>query len=490
MQNDLTTGSVFRNVVSFSLPYLLSYFLQTLYGMADLFIIGQFEGVASTTAVSIGSQVMHMLTVMLVGLAMGATVSIAQAAGGGDKKRTASAIGNTVTLFMLLSLALTALLLALRGGIVSIMSTPEEAVQGTLAYLTVCFIGIPFITAYNIIASIFRGLGDSKSPMYFIAVACVVNIALDYYFMGTLHLGPAGAALGTTLSQAVSVLVSLAIILKRRLISVRRAYFRPQRAVMGKLLQIGVPVALQDGFIQVSFVIITIIANRRGLTDAAAVGIVEKIIGFLFLIPSSMLSTVSALGAQNIGAGKPERARLTLRYAAMIACSFGIAVVILIQFIAEPLGEITLIHSPALRLFWIDTALTAPDYSALELSTSRLAAAQAEALVFLGKVGFSVSQEHLNEGSFGQYDGEFLVLDEADRFAGDVIDLPASLCACVRFRGHHAESPAQYRRLMQFIREEGYTAAGFSREITVIDYGFTTDTEKFVTEIMIPLQKV
>ena len=490
MQNDLTTGSVFRNVVSFSLPYLLSYFLQTLYGMADLFIIGQFEGVASTTAVSIGSQVMHMLTVMLVGLAMGATVSIAQAAGGGDKKRTASAIGNTVTLFMLLSLALTALLLALRGGIVSIMSTPEEAVQGTLAYLTVCFIGIPFITAYNIIASIFRGLGDSKSPMYSIAVACVVNIALDYYFMGTLHLGPAGAALGTTLSQAVSVLVSLAVILKRRLISVRRADFRPQRAVMGKLLQIGVPVALQDGFIQVSFVIITIIANRRGLTDAAAVGIVEKIIGFLFLIPSSMLSTVSALGAQNIGAGKPERARLTLRYAAMIACSFGIAVVILIQFIAEPLGEITLIHSPALRLFWIDTALTAPDYSALELSTSRLAAAQAEALVFLGKVGFSVSQEHLNVGSFGQYDGEFLVLDEADRFAGDVIDLPASLCARVRFRGHHAESPAQYRRLMQFIREEGYTAAGFSREITVIDYGFTPDTEKFVTEIMIPLQKV
>ena len=320
MQNDLTTGSVFRNVVSFSLPYLLSYFLQTLYGMADL---------------SIGSQVMHMLTVMLVGLAMGATVSIAQATGGGDKKRTASAIGNTVTLFMLLSLALTALLLALRGGIVSIMSTPEEAVQGTLAYLTVCFIGIPFITAYNIIASIFRGLGDSKSPMYFIAVACVVNIALDYYFMGTLHLGPAGAALGTTLSQAVSVLVSLAVILKRRLISVRRADFRPQRAVMGKLLQIGVPVALQDGFIQVSFVIITIIANRRGLTDAA--GIVEKIIGFLFLIPTSMLSTVSALGAQNIGAGKPERARLTLRYAAMIACSFGIAVVILTLFIAEPL---------------------------------------------------------------------------------------------------------------------------------------------------------
>ena len=334
MQNDLTTGSVFRNVVSFSLPYLLSYFLQTLYGMADLFIIGQFEGVASTTAVSIGSQVMHMLTVMLVGLAMGATVSIAQAVGGGDKKCTASAIGNTVTLFMLLSLALTALLLALRGSIVSIMSTPEEAVQGTLAYLTVCFIGIPFITAYNIIASIFRGLGDSKSPMYFIAVACVVNIALDYYFMGTLHLGPAGAALGTTLSQAVSVLVSLAVILKRRLISVRRADFRPQRAVMGKLLQIGVPVALQDGFIQVSFMLITIMANQRGLTDAAAVGIVEKIISFLFLVPSSMLSTVSALGAQNIGAGKYDRVDDILRYAIAIGVGFGAVMALLMQFIA------------------------------------------------------------------------------------------------------------------------------------------------------------
>lgn len=337
MEKNLTQGSVLKNVVSFSLPYLLSYFLQTLYGMADLFIIGQFEGVASTTAVSIGSQVMHMLTVMLVGLAMGATVSIAQATGRGAKKDASAAIRNTVTLFMSLSVVLLFVLLVLRGSIVAVMSTPEEAVSGTLDYLTICFIGIPFITAYNIIASIFRGLGDSKSPMYFIAVACVVNIALDYYFMGTLRLGPVGAALGTTLSQAVSVVISLAVIRKKQLISVRRADLRPCRSVMEKLLKIGIPVALQDGFIQVSFVIITIIANRRGLTDAAAVGIVEKIIGFLFLIPSSMLSTVSALGAQNIGAGKPERARLTLRYAAMIACSFGIAVVILTLFIAEPL---------------------------------------------------------------------------------------------------------------------------------------------------------
>lgn len=337
MEKNLTTGSVFKNILIFSLPYLLSYFLQTLYGMADLFIIGQFEGVASTTAVSIGSQVMHMLTVMIVGLAMGSTVSIGQAVGAGDRKKAASGIGNTVTLFMCLSVVLTVALLIFVRPVVTIMSTPEAAVSGTIEYLTICFIGIPFITAYNIISSIFRGLGDSKSPMCFIAVACVANIALDYLFMGALHLGPSGAALGTTLSQAVSVIIALVVIRRHSgALAVKKSDFRPVRPVMAKLLRIGVPIAMQDGLIQIAFIIITVIANRRGLNDAAAVGIVEKIISFLFLVPSSMLSTVSALGAQNIGAGKPERARLTLRYAAFIAICFGACMVILMQFAAEP----------------------------------------------------------------------------------------------------------------------------------------------------------
>lgn len=260
------------------------------------------KAVAGTTAVSIGSQVMHMLTVMIVGLAMGSTVSIAKAIGANDKKEVSRSIGNTVTLFMLVAAGLMVILLCLAHPIVSVMSTPAEAVSGTVTYLTICFIGIPFITAYNIISSIFRGLGDSKSPMYFIAVACVTNIVLDYVFIGALHLGPAGAALGTTLSQAVSVVIALAVILKKNTgISVSKKDFRPQHRAMGQILRIGIPVAMQDGLIQIAFIIITIIANRRGLSDAAAVGIVEKIISFLFLVPSSMLSTVSALGAQNIG---------------------------------------------------------------------------------------------------------------------------------------------------------------------------------------------
>ena len=336
MERNLTRGSVFKNIVIFSLPYFLSYFLQTLYGLADLFIIGQYEGVASTTAVSIGSQVMHMLTVMIVGLAMGTTVSIGRAVGAGDKKRVSACVGNTATLFMLVSVVLTGVLVLLVSPIVSVMSTPEEAVGGTVRYLIICFIGIPLITAYNIISSIFRGMGDSKSPMYFIAVACAANIALDYLFMGAMHLGPAGAALGTTIAQAISVVVALIAIRRHKSIALTKDDLRPQRGVMGQILSIGVPVALQDGLIQIAFIIITVIANRRGLTDAAAVGIVEKVISFLFLVPSSMLSTVSALGAQNLGAGKPERAKKTLWYAIAIAAGFGVFISILIQFIAEP----------------------------------------------------------------------------------------------------------------------------------------------------------
>ena len=338
MERNLTTGSVFKNIVYFSLPYLLSYFLQTLYGMADLFIIGQFDSIAATTSVSIGSQVMHMLTVMIVGLAMGSTVSIGRAIGGRDQKKAASDIGNTVTLFMLIAFLLTFTLCVFVMPIVKVMSTPGEAVSGTVSYLRICFLGIPFITAYNIISSVFRGMGDSKRPMYFVAVACAANILLDYIFIGLLKLGPAGAALGTTCSQAISVIISLFVIVREKSgIKLTRYDFIPQKTIMSDILRIGIPIMLQDGFIQISFIIITIIANKRGLTDAAAVGIVEKIIGFLFLVPSSMLSAVSALGAQNIGAGKPDRAVSTLRYAVMITVIYGIIIVMIIQLAAEPL---------------------------------------------------------------------------------------------------------------------------------------------------------
>ena len=365
MEKNLTTGNIFKTMLSFSVPFMLSYFFQKLYGMADLLIIGQFYGVSYTTGVSIGSQIMNFFTAVIVGLAMGSTVMIGKYIGAENKEKASEAIGNTITFFMALSIVLMILLILLVRPIVALVSTPEEAVSGTITYLLICFVGIPFITAYNIISSIFRSLGDSKSPMYFIAIACAANIALDYFFIGYLHLGTAGAALGTTLSQTISVLVSLGMIRKKQSgLAMRKQHFHPKASIIRQLLKVGIPVACQDGFVQISFIIITIIANQRGLNDSAAVGIVEKIMCFFFLIPSAMLSTTSTMCAQNIGAGKHDRAKATLRYAIAICVVFGLISSIIIQFTAYPLVSlftedktVTLLGSQYLRGYIWDCLL-------------------------------------------------------------------------------------------------------------------------------------
>ncbi len=321
-------------MIWFSLPYLLSYFLQTLYGLADLLIAGRFNGPDVISAVSIGSQVMHMVTVMIVGLAMGSTVMIGQYVGAEDDKKISKAIGNTVTLFSGAAVVITVILLFCINPIVRVLSTPMEAVVGTVSYLKICFTGIPFIVAYNILSSIFRGMGDSKSPLIFIAIACFVNILLDVLFMGPMHMGAAGAAYGTVLAQVVSVIIALIAIVKKRLFIMHRSDLSIDPVVLGKILGVGVPIACQDGFIQISFLVITVIANQRGVDISAAVGIVEKTISFLFLVPSSMLSTVSTIVAQSIGAGDKERARQTLKYGVIMASGIGLVFAIIFQFIS------------------------------------------------------------------------------------------------------------------------------------------------------------
>ena len=325
MEKNWTEGSVLKSIVLFAFPYFLSTLLQTLYGLADLFIIGQFNSTDSITAVSIGSQVMHLITMGITGLAMGATITIGKAIGAKDKKNTSLAIGNSVTTFMTGSIILMGILLLLTQQIIGLISTPAPAAAGTEMYLKICFLGIPFITAYNLISAVFRGLGDSKTPMYFIGIAFVCNIALDYLFIGGLSLGPAGAALGTTLAQAVSVICALVVVRKKKgEIQLNKADFGLKRQITGTIFKIGVPVFFQNTFIQVAFMAVTVFVNRRGLYDAAAVGIVEKMIGIVFLIPSSMMSTVSALAAQNIGAKRQDRARQILRYSVYICAGIGI----------------------------------------------------------------------------------------------------------------------------------------------------------------------
>ena len=347
MQKDLTQGNLFGKMMQFAVPYLIACFLQTFYGMADLFITGQFNGAAAVSAVAVGSQVMHMLTVVIVGLAMGTTVCISRSVGAGVKKHTAGFIGNSAVLFSGFAAVLTILLLVCTGGILRLLSVPAEALVQARQYLIICFIGVPFITAYNVVSSIFRGLGDTKSPMIFVAIAGLINVGFDYILIGPLGMGAAGAAIATVGSQAFSVVIALLFLLKgKESIGVSRRDFIPNRDYMGQLLGIGVPVAFQEGLIQVSFLVITAIANSRGVNVAAAVGIVEKIISFLFLVPSSMLSTVSAVTAQNAGAGKHERGRLALRYGIAVCVSVGLAVFVTCQFASEGIVGLFVVNEP------------------------------------------------------------------------------------------------------------------------------------------------
>ncbi len=341
MQNDLTQGGIFRSLIRFSVPYLISSFLQTFYGLADLFVTGCYNGADVITAVSVGSQVTHMLTVVIVGLAMGSTVLISSAVGAKDERRAARGIGNTVLLFVLFSIIATVCLVLCVNPILSAVDTPAESFSQARQYLLLCFAGVPFITAYNVLSSIFRGLGDSRSPMYFVAAAGVLNIFLDFLFIGPLGMKAAGAALATVLAQAISVLLALFTLCRRSMgVNLSRQDFVPDRTALSSILRVGVPVAFQDGFIQVSFLVITAIANGRGVDTAAAVGIVEKVISFLFLVPSSMLSAISVMAAQNLGAGQRGRAKSTLYCGMAVSVVFGIIVSIVCQFAAEPIVEL------------------------------------------------------------------------------------------------------------------------------------------------------
>lgn len=337
MQRDLTKGSIFHNVIYFAIPYLISCFLQTFYGLADLFITGQFNGAATVTAVSVGSQIMHMITVIIVGLAMGTTVTVGMCIGEKNREKASDYIGNSIIIFSVMSIILTILTIVFSGKILILLSTPAQAIAETEKYIIVCFAGIPFIMGYNVISSIFRGMGDTKSPLIFVGIAGIVNIIGDYILIGALNMGALGAAVATVSSQACSVIIAVVILLKRgNLVHITMDSLKLKKEYVKKILIIGTPISFQDGLIQVSFLVITAIANSRGVDVAAAVGIVEKIISFLFLVPSAMLSTVSAIAAQNAGAGSHERAKSTLYYGIRICIVYGIITII----VCEPLASV------------------------------------------------------------------------------------------------------------------------------------------------------
>ena len=328
----LVSGNIKRTLLKFALPFLGASFLQFLYGAADLMIVGRFADAAGISAVSTGSQVMQAVTSLVTGLATGGTVLIGQYVGARRREDVRASIGTMFSLFTLIAIVLTLISALCTNAVVALMRVPAEAVIPARQYLFLCSCGILFITGYNMVSAILRGLGDSRRPMYFILIATVVNIAGDLLLVGVFGMGAAGAAIATISAQALSLILSLLVLRRRDFpFDFKRASFRLHRGRCAKLVSLGAPVAVQNVLVTISFLIITAIVNDIGLNESAAVGVVERIITFAMLAPSAFMAALAAMTAQNMGAGRPDRAGLSLKYGILFCLLCEGAMFILLQ---------------------------------------------------------------------------------------------------------------------------------------------------------------
>ena len=364
--NDFTQGDIFLPLLRFSLPILAALILQTAYGAVDLWMVGRFATAADVSAVSTGSQLMHTITCVVTGLTMGTTVMLGQTLGQGKGEEAGSIIGSSIALFSLIAALLTAFTILGAGWLARITQVPEEAIPPSLSYIRMCGAGLCFITAYNVFGSIFRGMGDSKTPLMTVAIACAVNVAGDYLLVAVLGLGALGAAIATVCAQDVSVAVSLLVVSRRGLgfpFSPRDIRFH--RVKVGRILRLGTPVALQDGLVSISFLVILSIVNSLGLVASAGVGVAEKLCGFIMLVPSAFSQSVTTFVAQNVGAGRLDRARKCLGQGILASLCFGVVIGYLSFFHGSVLaglfnGDPAIVFAAAdyLRAYAIDVLMT------------------------------------------------------------------------------------------------------------------------------------
>ena len=364
--NDFTQGDIFLPMLRFSLPILAALILQTAYGAVDLWMVGRFATAADVSAVSTGSQLMHTITCVVTGLTMGTTVMLGQTLGQGKGEEAGSIIGSSIALFSLIAALLTAFTILGAGWLARITQVPEEAIPPSLSYIRMCGAGLCFITAYNVFGSIFRGMGDSKTPLMTVAIACAVNVAGDYLLVAVLGLGALGAAIATVCAQGVSVAVSLLVVSRRGLgfpFSPRDIRFH--RVKVGRILRLGTPVALQDGLVSISFLVILSIVNSLGLVASAGVGVAEKLCGFIMLVPSAFSQSVTTFVAQNVGAGRLDRARKCLGQGILASLCFGVVIGYLSFFHGSVLaglfnGDPAIVFAAAdyLRAYAIDVLMT------------------------------------------------------------------------------------------------------------------------------------
>lgn len=339
-KNNFTEGNILKKLSLFMLPVLGALILQAAYGAVDLLVVGRFGSTAGLSAVSTGSQLMNLVTFMVTQLAMGATVLIARYLGEKKPERIGAVLGGTTVVFAILATVLFVLLVFFAHPIAVLMQAPSEALGLTTRYVRICGMGIFFIVAYNMLAAIFRGLGDSKSPLLFVLVACLINIAGDLLFVAGFKMDAAGAAIATVMAQAVSVVLAIVILLKKDLpFTLKKSDFRlnPQ---CRKFLQVGLPLALQEVLTQASFLALCAFVNRLGLTASSGYGVASKIVSFAMLIPSALMQSMASFVAQNVGASKPKRAKQAMFTGMGIGLVFGCAVFALVMLKGDVLAGI------------------------------------------------------------------------------------------------------------------------------------------------------
>ena len=322
------------------LPILGALVLQAMYGAVDILVVGQFGSSDAISAVSTGSNLVNMITFTMAGFTMGVTILMGRYIGEKRTERLGRVIGGAICFFAALSLAITALMLFFARQLSQLMQAPAEALNSTVTYVMICGGGIVFIMAYNFISSIFRGLGNSKLPLIFVGIACVVNVIGDLLFVAVLNMNVAGAALATVLAQAISVVLSLVIIRRQKLpFTLKREDIRFNEEIP-RIVRVGIPIAVQELLTQLSFLALCAFINNLGIEQSSGYGVANKLVAFIMLVPSSLMQSLASFVAQNFGAGKEKRARKTMLCGMAIGCSMGVIITLLSIFAGDKMSMI------------------------------------------------------------------------------------------------------------------------------------------------------
>ena len=336
---NFTEGDILRHLLMFSIPMLLGNLLQALYNTVDSIWVGRFLGAHALAAVSVGFPIIFALIALVNGITMATTILVSQYYGAGQQERLAKTVTNSLILLAALGLLISAIGVIFRRPLLGLINTPPEIIDMASEYLAIFMAGIVGMFLYNAASSVLRGLGDSRTPLRFLAYATVLNIILDPLFIFGLGpippMGVAGVALATIIAQGMSAVIALRYLyLKSGLLHFRPGILRLDWELTALTFRIGLPAGIQQVLVSMSAIVVNSAINGFGATVIAGFGAASRLDQFAFMPSMSISMAVSALVGQNLGAGKPERVAETVRWSTLL--SAGITAIVSIVAILRP----------------------------------------------------------------------------------------------------------------------------------------------------------